>query len=210
MLNIKCEDGKFIASGSFEIKGICVYKDKQIKIRFSFDDICKLLDRDSNFIYRELKNELLKVNRNEDEYAIVLTKFYNNLEKQVIENSEKIISEFFKMIFDEMCQSGNEFWNCIDLLKDEYKDAKFSCGNVYTVDFVKCFNLKDENFIKALKENLPMFDFDKFISWIVPEYITLNKNSISFQCSDSFEKNILCGAYCQLDEKFNCVDWHNF
>ena len=210
MLNIKCEDGKFIASGSFEMKGICVYKDEQIKIPFSFDDICKLLDRDSNYIYKDLKNELLKVDRSEEEYASVLTKFYNNLEKQVLENSEKITSEFLKMIFDDMYQSGNEFWNCLDLVKDEYKDNKFSCEKVYSVDFVKCFNLKDETFIKALKEKLPMFDFDKFFSWIVPEFLSLNKNSISYQCSDSFGKIILCGAYSQLDEKLNCIDWHNF
>lgn len=210
MLDIKCENGKFVVRGSFEIKGIGIYRDTKIKIGFSFDDICKLLDKDSNYIYINLKKELLKVNRNEEEYATVLTNFYNNLEKQILENHEKISSEFLKFVFDDMYQSGNKFWKCLDLLKPEYRDSKFDCANVYSIDFVKCFNLNYQEFIKALKRNLPMFDFDSFENGIIPEYLTLNKNSISYQCSDAFENIILCGAYCCIDENFNSDDWHNF
>ena len=55
-----------------------------------------------------------------------------------------------------------------------------------------------------------MFNFDCFIANIVPENIGLDDGKISFQCSDNFDNEILCGAYAVLDEELAFSDWHNF
>lgn len=61
-----------------------------------------------------------------------------------------------------------------------------------------------------LRSFYPMFDFDHFIENIVPECIGLDDGEISFQCSDQFDCEILCGAYAVLDDALAFSDWHNF
>ena len=62
----------------------------------------------------------------------------------------------------------------------------------------------------VLRSFYPMFNFDCFIANIVPENIGLDDGKISFQCSDNFDNEILCGAYAVLDEELAFSDWHNF
>ena len=62
----------------------------------------------------------------------------------------------------------------------------------------------------VLRACFPMFDLDYFIENIEPEYIGLSDGEISFQCSDSFDELILCGAYAVIDEELSFSDWHNF
>ena len=88
---------------------------------------------------------------------------------------------------------------------------------VWEVDWSEYFyqvpnngTVQKPNVEARLRELFPMFDFDGFFQSIIPEYVVLREEYISFQCSDGWGQELLCSAYDMLDEDLTFLEWHNF
>lgn len=213
MIKIEYKNKKFKVSGTWNMGYAGIFNSSQISVGFDFDEICDALEY-SDSMYKELFDKLNEVIVDEEEFAKALTDFYNELEKKVIDNHSKINNQLLLYAVNDMFQAGTEFWNNPITLKEEYKNETFNYDNVYAPSYKKLTELMFDKNIQdkeqEIRNLLPMFDFNKLISGIKPEYLCLNLNSIAYQCSDSWEKIILCGAYDELDENFEGQDWHNF
>lgn len=143
------------------------------------------------------------------------------LEKNIKENSKKVLDYFLLMMIFEYYQMGNEFWT--EYLKGE-SWTKEQEDKVFSESFQdKIYNLldaySDDGLIDAkvfdtekfLKQKVACFDLEKFISKINIDFVTFNidTTSVSIQLSDE-TKEIFEGAYEEFDEDLIPQDWHNF
>lgn len=128
--------------------------------------------------------------------------------------------------FGSMVDCGNEFWDIEGAyLKEKMPNCQEEAYSevIYEPYWKEMSALYDEydgtpndNSLQKtdvearLREMFPMFNMDALIQGVRPESLTLNGKLFSFQCSDSWNYQIMCGAYDELDENFAFTDWHNF
>lgn len=227
MITIIYKDGEFLAKGTwnFGIAGIFQnkeYGEGNINIGFSFDELCECLDK--AYTYEKLASCMAGVDRNGEEYARVLTDFYNRIERKMIDNQKLINNHILINVFENMNMCGNEFWENKETLTKEYKDKELSYDDVYTDEADKAIlelydayyetpndgSVEKPDVERILREKMPMFNFDELFATIKPEYCTLDVSSVCFQSSDGWDESIMCGAYDEFDEKLSGRDWHNF
>ncbi len=227
MITIIFQDGEFKVKGTwdFGIAGVFEnkeYGDGNIGLGFSYDELCECLDK--SYTYEELASCMEGVERNGEEYARVLTDFYNRIEQKMIANQKLINNHILINVFENMCACGNCFWDNEDTLTEKYKEAELSEDKVYTDEvseaiselFDAYYDTPNDGSVnkpdveKILRKKLPMFDFDELIATIEPEYCALDVSSVSFQSSDGWDQSIMCAAYDEFDENLVGRDWHNF
>ena len=208
------EDGELKVKGSINLGYIGLFKDSQIEIEDSLEDI-----RDWDIIEDYYNPECT-----DEELIDYLKVYFKTFIQKIEKNLDNINGEFLLQVFTDMDNCENDFM-VIDGLFDE---EKLLYGN--EEDIAEIYNpvrqglnslspyletpndgsIPKGHIEGVLRSFYPMFNFDFFLKNIVPEYIELGDGEISFQCSDNFDNAILCGAYAVLGEELAFSDWHNF
>lgn len=213
MVKVYADNGYFRVEGTFDFGYIGMYKDEKIKIRQNIEEAkaWKIIAEQSNV-----------KSCTDDEIAACLTKYINELEAKIQKNIKQVNDNFLLRVFEDMEACGAEFWECEELTVSE-KMPNNPEEDIYQPNYDTMRELikeyensandgsVDKTDVEAvLRKIFPMFDFDNFISGIVPGVIGLLDTNITFQCSDKFDNAILCAAYDMLDSELRFTDWHNF
>ena len=212
-LNIYLEDGELKIQGTINLGYIGLFKNAQIEIEDSLEDIRKW----------NIVEEHLDPDCSENDLIDFLNTYYNKLVQKIEENIDNINGTFLLQVLTDMDNCETNFM-VIDGLFDE---DKLIYGN--EEDIAEIYNpvrtglhtlsayletpndgsIPKGHIESVLRSFYPMFDFDCLIENIVSEYIRLGDREISFQCSDKFDCAILRGASAVLNEELTFLDWHN-
>lgn len=213
-IKIYVEDDEIKVKGTINLGYIGEFKDSQIEILDSPEEI-----REWDII-----EDYYNPDCTDEELIRYLNVYFNTFIEKIEKNIDNINGEFLLQVFTDMDNSEINFMVIDGLFEEE----KLLYGN--EEDIAEIYNPvrdglnslseyletpNDGTIPKGHIENLlrsfyPMFNFDHFIENIIPETIGLSDGEISFQCSDNFDDQILCGAYAVLDENLAFSDWHNF
>ena len=212
MINIKIENNELKVTGEINLGYIGVYKDSKIEFVDSLEEIREWEIVSDNLDVEEFTNE---------EIVAFLTDYYNAYIKKITDNIKKINDVFLLKTFIDMQECEIEFWSIDELVIEEKMPE--DCEDIYDPywEFMSkleedCGETPNDGSVQkidieaVLRKNYPMFNFEKFINNIIPEVVTLIDGGLTFQCSDNFGYDILCGAYDRLDENLCFTDWHNF
>ena len=213
-LKIYLEDGEIKALGTVNLGYIGLFKDSQIEIEDTLEDI-----REWDIVEEHLGSDC-----SDDELIDFLNHYFKRFIEKIENNLDNINGTFLLQVFTDMdnCELN---YMVIDGLFDE---QKLLYGN--EEDIAEIYNpvrqglnslspyletpndgtIPKGHIESVLRSFYPTFDFDFFLDNIEPEYIELGDGEIAFQCSDNFDCAILCGAYAVLDEELAFSDWHNF
>lgn len=215
MIKIKITDGELSINGEFNFGYMGIYKDEQISI---YDDVSEI--REWEIVESHFDSDFT-----DDKLAEFLTEYFNNFEAKIQANIKQVNNNFLIDAYEWAERTGLEFWEVPAITNKEYLPENTESFDPYEPLCPQAWKIKEEyeyspndgsiqktdveNFIR---ENIPLFNLDAFITGIVPEYMSLDDGRITFQCSDSIdsEHKILCGAYNELDENLTFCDWHNF
>lgn len=218
MVNVYVDDGQFKVKGTFDFGYIGLYKDDQIGFNVDCSDIRDEWDS----VYEMDKAAGGCTN---GQIAAYLEKRINEAEKKIQSNIRYINDQFLEHVYDDMDAVGNEFWEREELRVPgfNYDDPDFyfysfpqdSTNNDFEhMGLPKPFDgsyRHEDGFEAYLRTYKPMFNLDNFINGIEPEHVCMHEDSISFQCSDKFNWQIICAAYDVVDlEDLSFSDWHNY
>ncbi|MBR2751161.1 MAG: hypothetical protein IKD90_08525 [Clostridiales bacterium] len=214
MIKIYLEDDELKVSGSIDLGYIGVFRDSEIEILDSPEEIREW----------DIVEENLDPDCTDEEMIDFLNKYFNDFAEKISKNIDNINGTFLLYVFTDMDSCESDFMMIDDLFIEE----NLRYGN--EEDIAEIYNPvreglnslapyletpNDGSIPKGHLESLlrsfyPMFNFDCFLGNITPETIGLADGEISFQCSDEFDRAILCGAYAVIDEELSITDWHNF
>ncbi len=214
MIKIYLEDDELKVSGSIDLGYIGVFRDSEIEILDSPEEIREW----------DIVEENLNPDCTDEKLIDFLNKYFNDFAEKISKNIENINGTFLLYVFTDMDSCESDFMMIDDLFIEE----NLRYGN--EEDIAEIYNPvreglnslapyletpNDGSIPKGHLESLlrsfyPMFNFDCFLGNITPETIGLADGEISFQCSDEFDCAILCGAYAVIDEELCITDWHNF
>ena len=213
-LKIYLEDGQIKTQGTINLGYIGLFKDAQIEINDSLEEIREW----------DIVEEYFDPDCSDEALIRFLNVYFKEYIEKIEQNIDNINGTFLLQVFTDMDNCELDFMVIDGLFHEE----KLLYGN--EEDIAEIYNPvrtglhtlsayletpNDGSIPKGHLESLlrsfyPMFDFDYFLKNIVPEYIELGDGEISFQCSDKFDCAILCGAYAVLDEQLAFSDWHNY
>lgn len=212
MFKISCKDNNVEIIGTFDFGYIGIYKNQQIEIIDTLDEIREW----------DIVTDNLTADASDNELIDFLNEYFNAFQQKIQNNIKQINDNFLLKVFLDMEACGNEFWE-IDALTIKENLPQNPEDEVYEPNWELMSKLEEEynrtpndNSIEktdveaVLRERFPMFDFDKLIESIEPECICLGDGEISFQCSDGLGYVVMCSAYDCLDENLTFRDWHNF
>ena len=208
------QDGELKVSGSINLGYIGNFSDSKIEITNTLEDV-----RDWDIVDDNLDEDCT-----DEEIIEFLNRYFNKFVRKIEKNISNINGTFLLYAFTDMNDAEINFMTIDELFIEE----NLRYGN--EEDIAEIYNpvrdglntlapyLESPNDGTVPKGHLegllrsffPMFNFDRFIADVIPEYLTLDDGEISFQCSDSFDNQILCGAYGVIDEELSITDWHNF
>ena len=214
MIKIYLEDDELKVSGSIDLGYIGVFRNSEIEILDSPEEIREW----------DIVEENLDPDCTDEEMIDFLNKYFNEFAEKISKNIDNINGTFLLYVFTDMDSCESDFMMIDDLFIEE----NLRYGN--EEDIAEIYNPvreglnslapyletpNDGSIPKGHLESLlrsfyPMFNFDCFLGNITPETIGLADGEISFQCSDEFDRAILCGAYAVIDEELSITDWHNF
>ncbi|MBR7080910.1 MAG: hypothetical protein IKI40_10410 [Treponema sp.] len=213
-LNIFLDDDSIKISGNINLGYIGTFTDSQIEI----DDILEEIRE------WDIVTEHLEENCADEEIIEFLNQYFNDYIDKIERNIENINGTFLLYALTDMDAAEINFM----LIDELFMEEKLRYGN--EEDIAEIYNpVRDglntlSAYLEApndgtvpkghieslLRSFYPMFNFDSFIANVLPEYISLQDGGLSFQCSDNFANEILCGAYGEMDEELSIQEWHNF
>lgn len=211
---IYLEDGEIKITGTINLGYIGRFKDSQIEIEDTLEEI-----RDWDIV-----EEYFDPNCSDEELIKFLNIYFTDFISKIEANLDNINGTFLLQVFTDMDNCELDFTTIDGLFHEE----KLLYGN--EEDIAEIYNpvrtglqslspyletpndgsIPKGHLEAVLRSFYPMFDFDHFIENIVPEYIGLEDGELSFQCSDTFDCAILCGAYAVLDGELAFSDWQNY
>ncbi|MBP5607227.1 MAG: hypothetical protein J6X66_03025 [Lachnospiraceae bacterium] len=214
LIKIYIEDGEIRIQGTIDLGYIGQFKDSQIEITDSLEEI-----REWDIVEDNLGEDCT-----DEEIISFLNEYFNRFIKKIEKNIDNINGAFLLEVFFDMDSCETNF----TVINGLFDEEKLIYGN--EEDIAEIYNpvrdglnslsaymetANDGTIPKGHIESLlrsfyPMFNFDHFLENIVPESIGLADGEISFQCSDNFDNQILCSAYAVMDEDLAFSDWHNF
>ena len=213
-LRIYLDDGEIKIQGTINLGYIGLFRDSQIEIDDSLEDIREW----------DIVEDNLDADCSDDELIDFLNKYYTEYLQKIEKNLDNINSEFLLQVFTDMDNCELNFM-VIDGLFDEEKliyGNEEDISEIYNpvrqglhslAPYLETPNdgsIPKGHIESVLRSFYPMFNFAYFLENVVPEYVSLGDGEISFQCSDRFDCAILCGAYAVLDEELAFSDWHNY
>lgn len=230
MIEVKVVDNEFFIRGSFDLgyAGKYINKDfsnKGIEILDTYEEVVE--DYTENYgSWHILKSYLEDKELNEENVAKAISEYYNGVEVRAQKSIKQINDNLLINVFDDMVGCSNKFWEipnaCIkekmpNCQEEAYNEVIYQPHwkeiDALSKEYYRTPNnnsLKKSDVEKRLREIFPMFDMDAFLKGIRPEILCLQGETFSFQCSDSWGKDIMCAAYDELDVEFTFTDWHNF
>ena len=219
------EEEKYKVKGTFKLGIAGTYENK------SFDDEVITIDEDILENIRERDEDsvgpLLPFIKSDEpeEIAKGLEEYYNQFEKRAAENEKQINDCILYNLFEDMEGCGYPFWEVDGLVDKKFlnshdedeldeliygdSDEDISSLSDHFEDSPNNGTVKKPDVEARIRELYPMFNLDKFVNTLKPEYLHLNGRFISFQFSDAYDGELACGAYDVLDENFTFSDWHN-
>lgn len=230
MIEVKVIDNEFVIKGSFSLGIAGTYVNEEFgseKIQI-LDDYEEVIEdyTEGHYAWYVLEPFLSGKELNEATVSQAIGEYYNAVEKKVQECIQQINSNFLVNVFSNMVDCGNAFWEIEGAYIEEkmpkcqeeayseviYEPHWKEMGALYDeYDGTPNNNTLEKSDVEArLREMFPMFNMDALIQGVSPEHLTLDGKMFSFQCSDSWDSQIMCGAYDKLDEDFTFTDWHNF
>lgn len=213
-LEITLEDGEIVVSGSLNLGYIGVFEDEQIELDDTLEEI-----REWDIVTENLDDDCT-----DEEIVEFLNQYFNSFADKITKNIDNINGTFLLYVFDDMINMETDFREIDELYIEEknFYSSEMDISEIYKTSgqalssLAPYFETPNDGRVPkghietVLRACFPMFDLDCFIENIEPECIGLSDGEISFQCSDSFDELILCGAYAVIDEDLSFSDWHNF
>ena len=213
-LEITLEDGEIVVSGCLNLGYIGVFEDEQIELDDTLEEI-----REWDIVADNLDEDCT-----DEEIVEFLNQYFNSFADRITQNIENINNTFLLYVFDDMINMETDFMEVDELYIEEknFYNSELDISEIYKTagqalsPLAPYFEMPNDGSVPkghietVLRACFPMFDLDLFIENIEPECIGLGDGEISFQCSDSFDELILCGAYAVIDEELSFSDWHNF
>lgn len=232
MIEIKYEDGKFLAKGTFSIGIAGVYENKDfdkgnITIDIELDDVLDALQEEKSFEFEPLRPYLK--DKGEDGAAIAkgLEDYYNQKEAEIKKNVKQINDCILYHMFVDLEACGYPFWEIeeailpgsldgydMDNLEKEIYDAQESVcswrlGTALFYNQPNNGTLEKPDIEGKLRQRYPMFNFDGLYASMEQDCLYLSGRFMSFQFSDGWGSQLLCAAYDEFDENLTSTDWHN-
>ncbi len=223
MIKVSHNDGQFCIEGSLKLGFLGEYNSEIISLEATLDDVLEDLkasngDEDDEYSWYFFKKY---TDKTDGESVAKAIETYFNAQEQKIAASNILNNMFLAHIVDQMYNCGYEFWENDELvIKENMPDVDESklCDTIYAKleavkdEFDEYFNVDNANKDMSIlfKETFPMYNFDRLISGIKPEYLNLENNRMIFQCDDNVGLEVLCGAYAEILEDLSFCDWHNF
>lgn len=213
-LEITLEDGEIVVSGSLDLGYIGIFEDEQIELDDTIEEI-----REWDIVTENLDEDCT-----DEEIIEFLNQYFNSFADRITQNIDNINGTFLLYVFDDMINMETDFMEIEELYIEEknFYSNEMDISEIYKASgqalspLAVYFESPNDGSVPkghietVLRACFPMFDLDCFIENIEPECIGLSDGEISFQCSDSFDELILCGAYAVIDEDLSFSDWHNF
>ena len=213
-LEITLEDGEVKVKGALNLGYIGIFEGEQIELDDTLEEI-----REWDIVTENLDEDCT-----DEEIIEFLNQYFNSFADRITKNIDNINGTFLLYVFDDMINMETDFKEIDELYIEEknYFASEMDISEIYKVSgqalspLAVYFESPNDGRVPkghietVLRACFPMFDLDCFIENIEPECIGLSDGSISFQCSDSFDELILCGAYAVIDEDLSFSDWHNF
>lgn len=230
MIEVKVIDDEIVLKGSFALGIIGTFVNEDfgkgpIEIFDSYEEVIEDYE-EGHYTWHVLAPYLEGKELNEETVSQAISEYYNALEKKVQSCITQINSNLLVNVFNHMVDCDNEFWEIEgayieekmpDCSKDEYSKVIYqSHWDEMSALFDEYYDTPNNNTLEKtnaetkLREMFPMFNMDGLIQGIRPESLVLDGKMFSFQCSDSWNCQIMCSAYDKLDENFVFTDWHNF
>jgi len=230
MLSIICKDGKFFAKGSIDLGLAGLYtsdtfEDNKITIMYSsYDELCQALEEGDIFLFEPILPYLYKVEKSETGFAKALEIYYNEKLEELGKHIKEVDNCLWINLFENLLDCSYPFWEIKEAILPEYKDRYdeeyyedlYGKNSERIYEMFEAFvdqpnngTVEKPDVEAELRKMFPMFNFDGLRETIKPENIAFSGKYMSFQCSDAWGKELLCGAYDELDEEFTFTDWHN-
>lgn len=230
MIEVKVVDDELLVKGSLDLGIAGTYVNEEfssdiISILVPFSEIVEEYE-EGRYYWDFMKEYLAGKEFTEENVAKAISDYYNNLEKKVQDCIMQINSNLLVNVFEHMIDCSMEFWKIEGAYikekmplcdEEEYEEVIYGANrDAMSALFDEYYDTPNDNSMEKtdaetrLREMFPMFNMDGLIAGIRPEGLTLEGDSFSFQCSDSWKRQIMCAAYDRLDERFCFTDWHNF
>lgn len=236
MVRVKCENGKFLIKGTFDMGIAGVFENKEygegnIELDSFNDEVEKLLmyTLDSPFSNKdsEMKRFFADVPRDAASLAKAMEDYLNKKEDEVQKNIKQINDYFLYKVIEDWVDCETPFWECEQAILPEYADKydeeayeqlysdEELCEAVDALYAEYNDSPNDGSLVKTDVEALakkwfPMFDFDGLVKNIHPDALVFNKNGISVQISDEWDCQFYCSACVDFDENLAPNGWNNF
>ena len=205
----------FVASGAFDLGYLGCYEAKKIEVDFDIEDIPDGMEK---IINAEMKSK---------EIAKKLSQFYQERQKNLLENQKEINNDFLQYVFNDVTDCEYPFWedengevesfiikrkmpkNPEDIFSNEVLDKMGQAFKEY-YDKPNDGSIEKTDIEQVIEECFPMIKIKSLIDSIEPEYLVFNGANISFQCSsDVCGGMLICSAYAEIQEDNLFWDWHN-
>lgn len=161
------------------------------------------------------------------EIAKKLSQFYQERQKNFLENQKEINNTFLGYIFNDVTECEYPFWegengeiesfiikrkmsqNPEDIFSNKVLDKIGQAFEEY-YDKPNDGSIEKTDIEKVIEECFPMIKIKSLIDLIEPEYLVFNGTNISFQCSsDVCGGMLICSAYAEIQKDNLFWDWHN-
>ncbi|GFI22299.1 hypothetical protein IMSAGC011_01074 [Lachnospiraceae bacterium] len=230
MMEIKYQDEKFLAKGTFSIGIAGVYENKDfgegnIEINIELEDILEDLQKGNSSLYEPLFPYLKDKGEAGAAIAKGIADYYNQKEREIKENVKQINDYILYRLFDNLEDCGYPFWEIeeavlpgsldgydMDHLTEEIYSAEESIGSWGFNLFAEQPNngtVAKPDLESRLRKQYPMFNFDGLYESMEQDCLYLSGRFMSFQFSDGWGAQLLCAAYDEFDENLASCDWHN-
>jgi hypothetical protein len=232
------KNGELRFLGEFDLGSLGKYPSE--KIEFDMNEFAPL-DNDVDFGCEEKESKyyqnrfsrlskIIRTDMNENEKLEKLGVFYEEKQKEVINNLAVIEDRFLKFIIMDFVDCDFPFWEEADGSLTSFiipeKMPNNSSNNqeellelIYSEVPDNIFELIDTEYEPGKSVMLarevclkyfPMIDIDKLISTIYPDILVLNGDILIFQCSSNVgDGMIICAAYAEILPNYKFDDWHN-
>ncbi|WP_238917462.1 hypothetical protein [Clostridium sp. YIM B02555] len=205
----------FVKSGAFDLGYLGCYEAKKIEVEFDIEDIPDGLE---NIVNSEMKQKVI---------AKKLSQFYQERQKELLENQNEINNTFLQYIFNDITDCEYPFWetengeiesfiikrkmpkNPEDVFSSEVLDKIGQASEEY-YEKPNDGSIKKTDMKLIISECFPMIKIKSLIDLIEPEYLVFNGANVSFQCSsDVCGGMLICSAYAEIHKDNSFWDWHN-
>lgn len=227
MLEIKYDNGNFLAKGTFSVGIAGVYEnqdfeDETITIEIELEELLADLQREHPHFYAPLSPYLADKGTDGAAVARGLEEYYNHIEDEIRKNIKQINDCLLYHIFCDLEGCGFPFWEIEEAVIPEwlendddeeeiyppFEESIYYWGSSFK-DLPNNGTVEKPDVEGRLRKQYPMFNFDGLYQTMIPDSVSLDGSEINIQFSDGWDACMIECAYLSFDENFAPHDWHN-